>query len=73
VKEAAYKAMYPYARATWKELSYTGLTATSKPRVEYLPSAPSPDREENKIGRLHVSVSHDGEYVYASVLAESTS
>ena len=73
VKEAAYKAMYPYARATWKELSYTGLTATSKPRVEYSPTSTSPARKGNKIGKLHVSVSHDGEYVYTSVLAESPS
>lgn len=73
VKEAAYKAMYPHARATWKELSYTGLMATSKPRVEYHPILSSPDRKGNPVGKLHVSVSHDGEYVYSSVLAEGAS
>ncbi|KAF9498409.1 4'-phosphopantetheinyl transferase [Pleurotus eryngii] len=63
VKEAAYKALYPMFRPTWKELTYRSLTDGRKPEVIYhCDSATSIS--------LHVSVSHDGEYVFATVLAE---
>ncbi|KAF8897475.1 4'-phosphopantetheinyl transferase superfamily [Infundibulicybe gibba] len=62
VKEAAYKAVYPTARPTWKELTYNGLAGEgTKPSLVY---------ETGDVGRIHVSVSHDGDYVFASVLVE---
>ncbi|KAI6110479.1 4'-phosphopantetheinyl transferase [Pisolithus croceorrhizus] len=66
VKEAAYKALYPL-RPTWKELTYTSFDTKNglKPALVY--TSPSPDATP---GRLHVSASHDGEYIVASVLAE---
>lgn len=67
VKEAAYKALYPL-RPTWKELSYTPFDPRtgSKPTLVFHPSNdisyPPP--------RLHVSVSHDGEYILAYAIAD---
>lgn len=67
MKEAAYKAVYPVVKPTWKELTYHGVSPNKKPFLEYLPLD-----EENakKIGDAHVSISHDGEYVYSSVLVK---
>jgi len=68
VKEALYKAVYPTLRPTWKEITYHGLTASGqKPSIIYHPVV-----QENlhKVGQIHVSVSHDGEYSYASVVVE---
>ncbi|KAI6105647.1 4'-phosphopantetheinyl transferase [Pisolithus sp. B1] len=67
VKEAAYKALYPL-RPTWKELTYTSFDTKNglKPALVY--TSLSPDATP---ARLHVSASHDGEYIVASVLAES--
>jgi len=62
VKEAAYKALFPNYRPTWKELSVSKEPSDcGKPRLGY-------EKFENV--RLHVSVSHDGEYIVANVLAE---
>lgn len=66
VKEAAYKALYPL-RPTWKELTFTSFDPKtgSKPTLIFHPSgSPGPHP------RLHVSVSHDGEYILAHVVAE---
>lgn len=76
VKEAAYKALYPTVRPTWKELSfmsYGELFPGSKPQLTY-ESLNTTEGELGKIDRLrlHVSVSHDGEYIAATVLAESS-
>ena len=71
VKEVAYKAMYPDIRPTWKELSYSGFGSQfpgSKPHLSYEPDVHS---LRGKIGQLHVSVSHDGEYVVSTVLVEA--
>ncbi|KAG5716540.1 Holo-[acyl-carrier-protein] synthase [Termitomyces sp. T112] len=71
VKEAAYKAMYPNVQPNWKELSYRGLgegPVRPKPVLEYHPLV-LPNKF--KIGPIHVSVSHDGEFVFASVTIES--
>jgi len=71
VKEAAYKAMYPAVRPSWKELAYRGVgegVVRTKPTLVYHPIAFA---DKSKIGRIHLSVSHDGEYVFASVTIES--
>jgi phosphopantetheinyl transferase (holo-ACP synthase) len=70
VKEAAYKALYPTVVTTWKEMTYRRLgevTSGQKPTLTYHPF--KSDRV-GKVGRIHVSVSHDGDYVFASVLVE---
>ena len=69
VKEAAYKALYPTVKPRWKELSYRGMLECSKPTLDYHPTE---KKNAKKIGRVHVSVSHDGEYVYSSVLIEGS-
>ncbi len=68
VKEAAYKALYPHVVPTWKEITYTGFDAKNrtKPTLEYWPFRPT----QTEIGKIHCSVSHDGEYVFTSVLVE---
>ncbi|KAG7449296.1 4'-phosphopantetheinyl transferase [Guyanagaster necrorhizus] len=66
VKEAAYKAMYPTVKPTWKDLSFWSLGQEfngSKPSLSY--RSPYPD---TSVGEIHSSISHDGEYVFASVL-----
>lgn len=65
VKEAAYKALYPTYKATWKDLSLLRLDHSPKPTLSLdIPTA------GNVPVKLHVSVSHDGEYLVAQVLAE---
>lgn len=69
VKEAAYKALYPI-RPTWKEITYSPFNSAirAKPTLIYRPlrDAVTP------ANTLHVSVSHDGDYIFAQVIAEST-
>lgn len=67
VKEAAYKALYPVLKPTWKELTYRGLQGRIKPTLKYHPVVPE---EREKVGKIHVSVSHDGDFVFATVLAQ---
>jgi holo-[acyl-carrier protein] synthase len=67
MKEAAYKALYPTVTARWKELTYQGLAEGRKPTLYYHPFTPG---NSEKVGRLHASVSHDGDYVFTSVLVE---
>ncbi|TFY72494.1 hypothetical protein EVG20_g494 [Dentipellis fragilis] len=69
VKEAAYKALYPTFIPTWKELSYLPPPSDTrgKPSLLFLPSS---DRKASHGVKLHVSVTHDGEYAIASVVAE---
>ena len=62
IKEAAYKALFPNYKPSWKELSVSKEPGDGgKPRLRF-------GKFENV--RLHVSVSHDGEYTVANVLAE---
>ncbi|KAG2013730.1 hypothetical protein CC2G_010608 [Coprinopsis cinerea AmutBmut pab1-1] len=67
VKEAAYKALYPTVRPTWKELTYTSLNSGIKPSLSY---QPLDGLSGSLVGPIHVSVSHDGEYVLSQVLVE---
>ncbi|THH12630.1 hypothetical protein EW146_g7515 [Bondarzewia mesenterica] len=69
VKEAAYKALYPVVKPTWKELTFVRSGSKSlKPVLQYQPLN---IEDAVRIGHLHASVSHDGEYVFATVLAEA--
>jgi len=70
VKEAAYKALYPVVRATWKDLTYRSITQGQNGHKPALLYRPVLLEELTKVGKMHVSVSHDGEYVFASVLVE---
>ncbi|KAI0637867.1 4'-phosphopantetheinyl transferase [Trametes polyzona] len=68
VKEAAYKALFPLARPTWKDFTFHSLSPDGlrKPMLEY-----HTDDEAAFSWKLHASVSHDGDYVFATVLAET--
>ncbi|CCM03408.1 uncharacterized protein FIBRA_05539 [Fibroporia radiculosa] len=65
VKEAAYKGLYPHARPTWKELTFLASGGSRKPTLTYHPSALA-----TPIGTLHTSISHDGDYVFSTVVVE---
>lgn len=69
MKEAAYKALYPI-RPTWKEITYSSFNAAihAKPTLVYRPIRDV----VTPVDKLHVSVSHDGDYIFAQVIAEST-
>ncbi|KAI0370219.1 4'-phosphopantetheinyl transferase [Pilatotrama ljubarskyi] len=69
VKEAAYKALYPTAQPTWKQLSFYSPSkdGASKPTLVYHSDGP-----QSRLWRFHTSVSHDGEYVMATVIVESS-
>lgn len=63
--------MYPIVRPTWKEFTYCGLgqgQSGHKPTLLYRPHALV---DLSKIGPTHISVSHDGDYIFVSVLVES--
>ncbi|RHZ75311.1 hypothetical protein Glove_216g110 [Diversispora epigaea] len=62
IKEAAYKALYPNYKATWKDLSVK--------KFEEKPHLFIHKNVELKNIITHSSVSHDGEYVIAQVLIE---
>ncbi|KAJ7781307.1 4'-phosphopantetheinyl transferase [Mycena metata] len=68
VKEAAFKAIYPHRKPTWKEFTYHGLKNGRKPALVYHPLRAD---DSLNIGKIHVSVSHDGDYVFASVLVQA--
>lgn len=59
-KEAAYKALFPSYRVTWKTLNVR--KEGGKPVLELL--------GEGEELRVHLSLSHDGEYVVAYVVVE---
>ena len=62
IKEAAYKALFPLYKPTWKDLTVSKTPADGgKPHLTF---------EGSVKVKLHVSVSHDGKYTVANVLAE---
>lgn len=73
VKESAYKALYPHAHLQWKLVSFlpppaSTINGSNKPTLVL----------DSSLGlsstlKLHASISHDGEYVFATVLAETLS
>ena len=63
-KEAAYKAVFPTLRPTCKELTYRSSSKYSKPQLLY---------DVHQVGKIHVSASHDGDYVFTSVVVETAS
>ena len=66
-KEAAYKALYPRFKPTWKELVVTKEDGL-KPTLRCLLM------EADNCGlHFHLSISHDGEYTVATVLVEGQS
>ena len=67
VKEAVYKAVYPALKPTWKEFTLRKVTGSPKPDLVY---HPKDTLLSLRLGRIHTSVSHDQDYVFASVVAE---
>ena len=73
MKEAAYKALYPTVKPTWKELSFTSFNldiSKGKPMLLYKPFNEGTNCPE-KLGALHASISHEDNYVVAMVVAEA--
>lgn len=87
-KEAAYKALYPKWVVSWKELCVHKPGAsdgsvnvgpleqkgfrTRKPSLSFSEEWRSKHPDISSIPKLHLSLSHDGEYVVANVLVEDT-
>ncbi|KAF8351520.1 4'-phosphopantetheinyl transferase [Amanita rubescens] len=65
IKEAAYKAVFPTLRPTWKELTYRSSSKCSKPQLLYHA------QDVHPVGKFHVSASHDGDYIFTSVVVET--
>ncbi|KAI0773873.1 4'-phosphopantetheinyl transferase [Fomes fomentarius] len=70
VKEATYKAVFPVFRPTWKDLTFHSLSSDGarKPYLEYHPGLHS---HNQLMGKIHASVSHDGDYVFTTVIVEA--
>ncbi|GAA5909984.1 holo-ACP synthase [Sporobolomyces salmoneus] len=67
-KEAAYKALYPHMKLTWKDLVVT--KQDKKPRIDFSPAfLETLDTASNDL-RMHLSVSHDGDMMIAYVVVE---
>jgi holo-[acyl-carrier protein] synthase len=66
VKEAAYKAVYPALKPTWKEFTLQKPTGSPKPELVYHPNDDS--SLSLRLGRIHTSASHDRDYVFATVI-----
>jgi len=62
IKEAVYKACYPKQKLKWKQIEIWKIKDT-KPYVTIHPPI------QNTV--IHISVSHDGDYVHAIAIAES--
>lgn len=68
-KEAAYKALHPYRTTTWKEVEIVKTDKTgTRPILRWTKAT----EEDTKVS-LHISVSHDGDYVASTVVAERCS
>ena len=70
IKEAAYKAVFPTIRPAWKEFTFHPLSddGNRKPLLEYHPLETS----SISVGKFHASVSHDGDYIFSTVLVQNT-
>ncbi|KAF8313495.1 4'-phosphopantetheinyl transferase [Clavulina sp. PMI_390] len=68
IKEAAYKAVQPQLQPTWKQFTFLPGKDTRKPVLMMMSQGRG--LQENLIPKLHASVSHDGDYVNAYVIAE---
>ena len=73
-KEAAYKALYPHVKPTWKDLVVRKLE--KKPILEFSPSFLSNSSLQHSFDgsldqlKIHLSVSHDGDMMVAYVVVE---
>jgi phosphopantetheinyl transferase (holo-ACP synthase) len=68
VKEAVYKAVYPIVKPTWHDFTLKRPVGSPKPDLVYHPKDSQLSR---RLGRMHTSVSHDGEYTFATVIVET--
>ena len=68
IKEAAYKALQPMHRPTWKHLTLEATSPSNSKRT----SKPLLSLESSSLQdvTLHSTISHDGDYILAFVVAE---
>ncbi|CAO1624378.1 unnamed protein product [Parajaminaea phylloscopi] len=73
-KEAAYKALYPSHRPIWSHLDVSKQTSLDglglKPSISFSDEHEAVSSSPAQLPQLHLSVSHDGEYVVSFVVAE---
>ncbi|GAA5983676.1 hypothetical protein JCM11641_000930 [Rhodosporidiobolus odoratus] len=70
-KEAAYKALYPTLRPTWKDVEI--VKVDKKPFLRFSAEAGSSDLGGGTLSdlKMHLSVSHDADMMVAYVVAET--
>ncbi|KAH9978072.1 4'-phosphopantetheinyl transferase superfamily [Lactifluus volemus] len=67
VKEAVYKAVYPTVKPTWQDFTIQKCASNPKPDLLYHPTDTT---LLHRLGQIHTSVSHDGDYTFATVIVE---
>ncbi|KAN0140012.1 4'-phosphopantetheinyl transferase [Lactarius tabidus] len=67
VKEAVYKAVYPIVKPTWRDFTLQKPAGSPKPDLVY---HPKDSQLSLRLGCIHTSVSHDGDYTFATVIVE---
>ena len=67
VKEAVYKAVYPIVKPTWHDFTLQKPAESPKPELVY---HPKDSQLPLRLGRMHTSMSHDGDYTFATVIVE---
>lgn len=67
-----YKAMFPGRRLSWQEVTVAKSANGLKPelQVDAIAAAASPPPSHSLV--CHLSISHDGDYIVAYVIAEGT-
>jgi holo-[acyl-carrier protein] synthase len=68
-KEAAYKALHPHRKTTWKDVEIVKTKQTgTRPLLQWTEASGT-----DSTVKMHLSVSHDGDYVASTVIAERIS
>lgn len=68
LKESIYKALYSHCQPTWKDFTYLGVNHNAEHRPVVMCTSKCISQY---IGRILSSVSHDGDYVFTSVIVEA--
>lgn len=68
LKESIYKALYSHCQPTWKDFTYLGADHNAKRGPVVVCTS---EHISQYVGRILSSVSHDGDYVFTSVIVEA--
>ncbi|GAA5937610.1 hypothetical protein JCM3775_001284 [Rhodotorula graminis] len=68
-KEAAYKALYPHCKPTWKDLAVSKPARSPKPALAWATDSSFVDPHLAHLA-MHLSISHDNDHLVAFVVVE---